>query len=413
MKLIRWLILSFLILSGLSPLARSESFRTDLNPAMIYYQAFLLAPNSTGTNYDYLFTNNWLGQPLTEHFGRAISAYDQETSYLHRAAAQKYPCDWGIDMSPGPETYLPELAYCKRAAQAACMHAMWKLQQGDEPAARDDVLGAFVVGRNAAHDGTLIAVLVQFAIESIVCANVSENFQHYSPATLQQLADGFAGAPERTSILNCLTAERFSSGIWLRDQIYQLQKTHPNDDTAVMEAVHQLINQVDFEDDTNYWQKLTNGAGGTLDGLIKTTQQSELFYERLTGIMALPHGEFEDQINQFNNDVKKSGDFITAATLDAWPNSRRKEFTGAVQLAMVRAAIAYKLHGDAGLQGIMDPLGNGPFTCERFVYQGIDRGFELKSAYVPVKTPVRMIFVEKDGPAFHTLGEHAGEPFTP
>ena len=62
---------------------------------------------------------------------------------------------------------------------------------------------------------------------------------------------------------------------------------------------------------------------------------------------------------------------------------------------MVHAAVEYKLHGESGLKSVMDPFGNGPFGFQRFVFKGVDRGFELKSAYAGADAPFVMIFVEK------------------
>ena len=410
MKIFALLCLLLSLCARTAAAAPDETFRTDINPALIYFQAFMLAPVLADANRDYLFTNNWWGFHQPEKFGSLISGYNQEMKYLHRAAAQKYPCDWGIDMSPGPETLLPELAWCKKAALTARLHAMWELQQGDQDAACRDILGALALGRNSSRDGSLIAVLVQIAIENIVCDTVAENFGRFSPAALQQLEDGFNTAPERGTIASSLTMERFSFGYWLHDHIEALQVDHPGDDATVMLGLQKLIVQIGYNNETNYWQNLTNSAGGTVDGLMKLTQQSELFLERMSRIMTLPHGEFEAKVKQCDEDVRKSGNYMLIDALDVWPNSRRKEFTVQAELAMVRAAIEYKLHGEEGLNRVMDPFGTGPFTCARFSFLNEDRGFSLKSAYVPIKTPVTMIFVEKDGPPFRVNGEAAGRP---
>jgi hypothetical protein len=410
MKIIPAICVSLLLWINNAAAAPDEPFQTDINPALIYFQAFMLAPNSMDGSHDYLFTNEWHGQHLTEQFGSLIAGYNTEMKYLHRAAAQTFPCDWGIDMTPGPQTLLPELAWCKRAAIAARLHAMWELQQGDENATCQDLLGALALGRNSSRDGTLIAVLVQVAIENIVCATVAENFGHFSPSSLQQLQDGFNTAPARGTVASSMAMERFTGGHWLRGQIEELQNEHPGDDAAVMTNVQQLVERVGFEGETNYWQNLTNAAGGTLDGLLKMTLQSELFAERLSHIVTLPHGEFEEKFKQFSDEVKKSNNYLTADALDAWPNSRRKEFIVQAELAMVQAAIEYKLHGDDGLKTVQDPFGTGPFQFERFTFQGEDRGFALKSAYAPLTVPVTMIFVEKDGPPFQVIGNQAGQP---
>jgi hypothetical protein len=71
---------------------------------------------------------------------------------------------------------------------------------------------------------------------------------------------------------------------------------------------------------------------------------------------------------------------------------------------MVRAATEYKLHGEEGLKHIVDPYSQSPFEFQRFVFEGTDRGFELKSTYTTRGTAERLIFVEKDGPPFSVTG---------
>ena len=435
MKITASLSLLLLLLTTGPRTARGDTFRTDINPALLYYQAFLLEPQMQPADHDYWITNTWgWEKPLPERFGKVIAAYHLDLALWHQAAKQTTPCDWGIDLSAGPETLLPELSHCKQAARVLLLHTRWELQQGDEAGAREDILAALAAGRNSAQDGTLIAVLVQMAVENIVVAGVAENFRHFSPPTLQALADGFEAAPARRTISDCVAAEKFISGRWLNSQIQELQRAHPDDETSVMQGLRRLITNLAPEGDTNYWREMTNAAGGTAAGLVNMTQVSAAFADQLVPILRLPHGEFENQFQQFYEKVKQSGDFLFGDTLGSFASCRRKEFIAQAQLAMARAAIAYKLHGDAGLRSIPDPFGGGPFACERFVFHGQDRGFELKSAYVPASTPtmkpwsptsdasyanppsdqpVTLIFVEQDGPAFNVSGAHAGEPVTP
>jgi hypothetical protein len=61
----------------------------------------------------------------------------------------------------------------------------------------------------------------------------------------------------------------------------------------------------------------------------------------------------------------------------------------------------------------MDPCSNGPFVFQRFVFQGMDRGFELKSAYNRGRVLDAYIFVEKDGPPFYAMGDRVGQPASP
>jgi len=430
MKIIAYICLTMVLLISILPTVRGDTFRTDINPAQIYYQAFLLEPQLSKEDNDYWVSNNW-APPLSPRFGEIITNYDTEMKCLHRAAAQTAPCDWGVDMSPGPETLLPELAHCKRAAQAAGLHAMWELQNGNQAGARDDLLAALAVGRNSSRDATLIGVLVQIAIENIVVSTIAENFNHFTPQTLQQLADGFDAPPARGTVAGSMTAERFSGGFWLNAQIHQAQQDHPEDETAVMAELKPLIERIGYENQTNYWTQLTNAAGGTVAGLLKMTEDAEEAAKQMALLLTLPPGEFEQRFQQFTEAVQKDQNFLVTDALDGWFNSRRKEFTVQAELAMTQAAIQYKLNGDAGLKSVRDPGGNGPFACERFMFQGVDRGFKLTSAYVPTARsqnghaaefgfqanlthlPVAMIFVEKDGPPFIVAGIHAGKAVTP
>ena len=75
---------------------------------------------------------------------------------------------------------------------------------------------------------------------------------------------------------------------------------------------------------------------------------------------------------------------------------------------MVHAAIEYKLHGESGLNSVTDPCGEGPFAFRRFVFEGTDRGFELKSEYNVDKNIAVLIFVEKEGPPFQVDGNYPG-----
>jgi hypothetical protein len=368
-----------------------------------------MAPNLSEADWDYLDTNNWQGQKLSERFGTLVASYDAELMLLRQAAQQKVPCDWGIDLSRGWETLLPHLHVAKWAAYAARFHAMWDLQHGNETEARDDLIAGLVVGRNVSRDGTLISVLVQFAIESIVNTTVAENFHRFSPQTLQQLADGFAAAPARGTVADWL-GEKPIYRKWLVDNIQKLRDEHPGDDVAVMEGLHQLVGNLV---ETNYWEQLTNAAGGTSGGIIKMSNDAEPMYAQLAKIMALPHGEYEEQMKQFSTEVEKSGNYLFSQGFAGWQASRRKEFISLEDTAMMRAAIEYKLHGEDGLKSVMDPCGNGPFVSQRFVFDGVDRGFELKAVYNRGHGPETYIFVEKDGPPFVVTGDKVGQPETP
>ena len=390
---------------------RGGEFRTDINPALRYYLAFTVAPDLSPADRDFLFNTDWRGQKLPERFGELAGRYDQEFVMVREAAHATMPCDWGIDWSKGPGTLLPHLSRAKAVAQAARLRAMWDLQQGKQAEARDDLLAAFVMGRNTSRDGSLISALVQIAMENIVCSTVAENYYQFSPETLKQLVDGIDAAPARGTMAAAMAFEKSSCRDWLLNKILELQKENPGNDAKVVEAVRQVF---DYEGgDTGQkepspWPQILAASGGTSEGMIKLVRDMEPFYQKITEIMSVPVSSYEEQIKQFDADVQSSPNPLVSLLLPALEKARTKEFTIQMELAMTRAAVEYKLHGDAGLQSVTDPCGTGPFALQRFVFEGVDRGFELKSAYAGRGYPEVMIFVEKEGPAFNVNGKNAG-----
>ena len=417
MKLTKSIGFSMLLMVGAVFTARSDDFRADINPALRYYQAFILAPDLAPTDRDYVFDREWRGQKLPERFGTIITRYDTQFKVIRQAAHATVPCDWGVDMTPGPATLLPHLSRCKEIVRVARLRTMWSLQNGRPAKARDDLIAGLALARNSSEDGTLISTLVQIAGENIVCSAVAENFYQFSPEILKQLEAGFEAAPARTTVANCMVAENALFLDWLVGKIVELQRKHPGDDAKVMAETRDLITSLDNPEggqtnqpQQNLWSQVTKAAGGTSEGIIKLLHNN--LYKRLPTIMALPLRDYEDQIKQFDSEVQNSANPFVALTFPSIMKCRAKEFAALAELAMVRAGVEYKLNGEAGLKGVTDPCGQGPFELQRFKFQGVDRGFELKSAYNGRGFQEVLIFVEKDGPPFHVAGAKAGEPVT-
>jgi len=87
-----WLLLPVL----LAPWAKGETFRPDINPALLYYQAFLLKPELNAADHDYLVTNQWNGWRVPDRLGVLLTNYEDELRLVHQAAEQKVVCDWGV-----------------------------------------------------------------------------------------------------------------------------------------------------------------------------------------------------------------------------------------------------------------------------------------------------------------------------
>jgi hypothetical protein len=414
MKTIQYICFSLLGLAMVAAKARGEDFRTNINPALIYFQAILLEPKLDAADHDYLFTNDWRGQKLPPKFGELVSDYNPEFKLLRRAVQSKVPCDWGIDTSEGPATLLPHLARFKAVTQTALLRARWDLQNGDSKAAADDLVAACVLGRNISRDGMVISALVQFAIQNLVRSVAMENLYQFSPAALQNLDSGIEAAPPIGTVSAAILSEKDILGGWLMRKIQELRQQNPGNDAKVMEGIHQLLPSFDepTQIEPSKWARINQAAGGTSDGVIQLIADEKRMEEKLAAVTALPCVESEARLAELNTEFEHSTNPFAAENLSALKKARMRELRTLAESAMLHAAIQYKLHGQAGLESVADPCGQGPFAFQRFIFEGEDRGFELKSAYQGLGYPCGLIAVEKEGPPFYCDGPKLGQART-
>src|SRR5436853_5975610 len=110
MKIMKLAPILFSLLTAVPAFAGPAQFRTDINPALRYYQAFILAPDLAPADRDLLFDRDWRGQKLPEKFGELMGRYDTQFRVVREAVHATVPCDWGIDLTQGPSALLPHLA---------------------------------------------------------------------------------------------------------------------------------------------------------------------------------------------------------------------------------------------------------------------------------------------------------------
>lgn len=410
MKTLLAACLLLLLLAGSARAQNSESPRTDINPALLYYRAFEVEPHLE-QDTDYLYTNEWKAH-LDEQFGKLVAEYDNTFQLVRQAADSKVPCDWGIDWSSGPSTLLPHLAQAKSVERAAGWRVKWDLQNGRQDDAREDLLAAVALGRNLTRDGTLISVLLQFSIENMVYSSVAGNFSRFSPEQLQKIVDGLDAGPARGTVTDALTTERaiFIQN-WLLRKIEDLRKANPGDERKRMDGIRELMTSAVGQ--TNFWPKVERASGGTSEGVLRLVHEyaDAEFRDRMTQWLALPGAEFQAKEGELQAEAINSPNPFIATVVPPFLKSRAKELRMSVLLAEVHAALEFKLHGESGLNSVPDPCGNGPFKFERFFFEGVDRGFKLTSAFnLPDAAPSVLIFVEKEGPAFEVDGAHPGTP---
>src|ERR1043166_73936 len=219
----------------------AQEINRDVNPALLYWQAFSQTPNLSEEDRGYFFTNEWRNGSLPARFSQIAHQYDSMFPPLPRARQAHQPCAWGIDLSDGPDTLLPGLAKAKQAALVAALRARLFLQQNNQAAARDELLAAFVLGRNICTDRTLISALVPIAIENIVTGFVAENFHQFSPEILAELVAGMDAAPSRGTVAQCIPTEKLAFQDWFIRKIQQFEIQRHGDQHAILSDVRDML----------------------------------------------------------------------------------------------------------------------------------------------------------------------------
>ncbi len=410
MKRISSMLLAVGLWASAGAMNAANPYRTDVNPALLYWQAFMQLP--TFSESDRKPTDYLTGAPLDDQVEALAGRYDHVFELVRRAAQLPQPCDWGIDLADGPDTLLPHLAKAKAIAQAARFRARVFLQRGQENEAVQDLLAAFVLGRRLSNDGVLISALVQIAIENLVIGTVAENYYAFSTEGLNQVVAGIDASPARGTVSQSIgTGERICVD-WFVRHIEMIRAAHPGDEAKALSEIRELLTAKLIEENgtKNYDQadQIIQAAGGTLEGVIALVKGVTPYYTELQAINALPYDRYADAAAAFFAKVENNPNPFVKLLLPALQKARSKEFLVQNHVAMLRAAVQFRLHGGEGLKSVTDPCGAGPFEYRRFVYEKVDRGFELRSAYVG-ESPDFMIFVEKSGPYFRVLGPSAGK----
>lgn len=401
--------------SSVGLLADEAAFRTDINPALLYFQAYQLLPPLTAEDEKFLHDQErgWQGQPLDERFDEVTARFDDSFRLLHRARFAKVPCVWGYDLTDGPRAMLPGLAPAKRLALAARSRMVSHLARGDEEAAVRDLVATWYLARNLSKDRILISALVQDAMENILTYGIAEQYHRLSPESLRELTEAFGAAPPRGSIADCIQTERVSFAGYHVARLKELQERYPGDDEKVWQEFARLWKEVQAESDgdeantASAVKRLAEATDRKPGRILELLDELNGYYEQAEALMRADFLQYQQQVKRFSETLEQSNNPF-GTLLSVFGHVRGKEFSAFTRFAMVQAATAYRTDGEAGLLRVKDPLTGAPFEFSRAMVNGVDRGLRLQSKAELRGFPEVLIFVQEPGPSFRLDGPKAG-----
>lgn len=347
--------------------------REDINPALLYWQAFDRRVELPADLRKEMFA-----EPPTLALTEAephIAKYDVMFECLHRAAQMRVPCDWGSDPADGPGAYIPNLVTLRRTAQLLPVRVHYAIEAGRAQRAVEDAMAILVLGRHTGRAQTLVPTMIGMSIESLALKTVADHFQQLDRAALKSLESQLDAAPARATVKEAMATERTRFLDWMITRLEAVRAEHGGDPAQAFEECRAAMERILDQEIRN----ALDPAGRSLDQMIALCRAARPVYDWLQPILsakpdqlALEHEEFQRKIGALKNP-------LVEALVPNILKARQTELRLDAHLAMIRAAIAFRSGGEAAFRQIRDPFGDGPFILRR-LGSGEHAPFELSSS---------------------------------
>jgi hypothetical protein len=360
-------MLTLVLLSSMGAFTAGAALapRTDINPALLYWQAFSIYPVLTNAEAKLLIEPN---AGSSEERARLAARFDNSFKLIGRAAQSTAPCDWGVDLADGPEAFVPNVAKIRTGANAALLRAQVALAEGRDEDAVRNLLSIVAMARHTAVQGTLVQAMIQVAIEDMAYKFAAANIGKFDAAALSTLERQLASAPGRKSVADAMQFEKQCFFEWFVKQIEEIRAAHPGNEAAAVKTLwSRLFSDKSFPD---LWAQ----AGQSGAGLIAYCAKTEILYDELLRFASASPAELKPAGNEMRERLDASGNILAQTITPNIVRARTREMETVARLEMVRAAIAFKLRGEVGFRSVRDPFGNGPFAMTPQ-----PEGFELRS----------------------------------
>jgi hypothetical protein len=347
------------------------------NAAVQYWQAIAQMPALDKDQEKLLLEDwndvaAWQSIPLDPAAQKLIADSHNSLLYLHRGARLKR-CDWGLDYRDGISLLMPHLAKSRDLARLASLRARSNFEQSNWKMARNDTTAIMALARHVGRDPIMISMLVRIGLEGIVVDLVAP----YVPELKASHADAvamFNGMPRAATLQESIRSEKEHMARWIVQKLRDEEQRQPGAGLKL-------------------WQNFLQGSEVPpsvrepkgIDETLVLMDKLLPVYDDLARLVALPNDQFDAEYPAIKQKTKDENP-LAGTLLPAIDQIRAKEQRSQVRLAMLLAAIAFVEGGDAKLQQIKDPFGDGPFE-----YKALDQGFELRSKLTYEDKPVTLV----------------------
>jgi hypothetical protein len=361
------LVLALLVL----PLGSASAAPPDLgaNAALKYWRGFATLPTFTEAEQNQL-KGDPLAIPLDAHAREIVNKSAYALRMLHQGVALPR-CDWAVDWeAEGIEALLPYVSAARVLSSVACLRARLRFEEGHSAEAIDDLFAALTLGRHVSVDGSLIAVLVGYAIEGRTGETLALYLPRLDAKTVKDLKKRLDALPPGGSQATALRACEEKTMEWFIRKVKQAK-----DKESLLAFLRAFAVAAKESDDADARARaFLEQCGGTAEGVLKFAEEARPSYERIAKKLDLPPDELD---KEFEREVKRqAGNPVFKVFFPAITRARQSQARADVRRALLSAALAVQAEGRDALKNHPDPVAGGPFE-----YAAFDGGFELRSKW--------------------------------
>ena len=358
--------------------------RTNINPGLLYWQAFGAMPKLEEAERKKLdeFTDqltSWSrGSSVSWDVKLPIDAdaflkrYDRTLRLLHQARLSTTPCDWGADLADGPEMLVPNTRGLRELTKVSLLKAAVQLQSGSFDESVDTLLSCVTLARQFAKDGTLVSVMLQQGVEGQFVDYLGAELGRYPAAAIVRLQQGLTRLPPRVPVLLGVESER-NFQRWMLGQVDQQVEHWAGNGTKAYTASRDIVIDLfggDSPHDKEAVTALDTASGGNVEGLRSLLNDLSSFYDEAQSLAVAGPDSVSQAAAALAKHVETSTNPIPRMVIANFGRARIRELSNLSRWAMMEASMAGASGGDAAVPAISDPLSREPFQVTN-LQQGV------------------------------------------
>jgi hypothetical protein len=338
------------------------------NAALKYWRGFATMKKFTPEEEKLLA--NVLTVPLDNRAIDIVTKAEYALRLMHYGAALPH-CEWAVDWKEeGVEGLLPQLIAARSLTSIACLRARMRFTAGKNAEAIDDAVAALTLGRHASLDGSLIGVLLGYAIEAKVKEMLAVFLPKLDAGLLADLKRRLDALPAGNRPVLAIRQCEENTIDWLIHKV----KGAKDKESLVAMLLFVGLSEKNPGDLKARARAFVEECGGSAEGIIRFAEETRPSYALMARILDLPPDQFEKEFKL--EETKRANNPVFKVFFPAMVQVRMSQARSEIRQALFTAALAVVRDGRGALNAHPDPIAGGPFE-----YTPFEGGFELRSNY--------------------------------